>query len=283
MALIGIGQPRFEQPQEFTRLSDRFAVPEAFVYVPGIGTVYGGDRPTFSSSAITRTPAQGMSAVQTATNSVGITTNKLRRVSPGAATFVFVGARRASTAGFLSGVLDTGTSYIDQVGINMNSSEVTSAGNVMLGYRDTAGVIRQRATTSAPLVLNKMHGVFLRIDDDLSYRCWVDGVEHSMTGGTNSPGASAGFMQYDYALLNRSNRGSLGAVSITNFDLALFARFASNFISDPAGLSRNPWQLFEDRRIWVPQAAASGLPTLGTVSATAITSSGFRPNVTYTY
>lgn len=48
-------------------------------------------------------------------------------------------------------------------------------------------------------------------------------------------------------------------------------------------LSGNPWQLFEPRRILVPQAAASGLPTLGTVSATTITSSGFRPSVTYTY
>lgn len=48
-------------------------------------------------------------------------------------------------------------------------------------------------------------------------------------------------------------------------------------------LSGNPWSLFEPRRIWVPQAAASGLPTLGTVSASAITSSGFRPSVTYTY
>lgn len=48
-------------------------------------------------------------------------------------------------------------------------------------------------------------------------------------------------------------------------------------------LVADPWQLYEPRRIWVPQAAASGLPTLGTVGATAITSSGFRPSVTYTY
>lgn len=40
---------------------------------------------------------------------------------------------------------------------------------------------------------------------------------------------------------------------------------------------------FAPRRILVPQAAISGLPTLGTVSAAAITSSGFRPSVTYTY
>lgn len=48
-------------------------------------------------------------------------------------------------------------------------------------------------------------------------------------------------------------------------------------------LYRDPWQLFAPRSIPVPQAAISGLPTLGTVSATAITSSAFRPSVTYTY
>lgn len=47
-------------------------------------------------------------------------------------------------------------------------------------------------------------------------------------------------------------------------------------------LRLNPWQIFEPVSIPVP-TTASGLPTLGTVSATAITSSAFRPSVTYTY
>lgn len=45
----------------------------------------------------------------------------------------------------------------------------------------------------------------------------------------------------------------------------------------------DPWQIFEPRRIWVPQAAAAGLPTLS--AATLVNAGGntYQPRVTYTY
>lgn len=45
---------------------------------------------------------------------------------------------------------------------------------------------------------------------------------------------------------------------------------------------RNPWQLFE-RRIWVPQSAVSGVPTLSLATVTDITASSARPRVTLTF
>ena len=46
----------------------------------------------------------------------------------------------------------------------------------------------------------------------------------------------------------------------------------------------NPWQLFAPRRIWVPQAAITGLPTLSlpTYTPGSLTATGFRPRVTAT-
>lgn len=49
-------------------------------------------------------------------------------------------------------------------------------------------------------------------------------------------------------------------------------------------LSLNPWRLFAPRRIWVPQAGITGLPTLSLATFTpgSITTNGFRPRVTAT-
>lgn len=51
-----------------------------------------------------------------------------------------------------------------------------------------------------------------------------------------------------------------------------------------SSLYQNPWQLFAPRRIWVPQAAITGLPTLSlpTYVPGSLTASGFRPRVTAT-
>lgn len=47
-------------------------------------------------------------------------------------------------------------------------------------------------------------------------------------------------------------------------------------------LAINPWQLFQPRRIWVPQSAISGLPTLSasTYKPGTLTASGWTPRIT---
>lgn len=49
-------------------------------------------------------------------------------------------------------------------------------------------------------------------------------------------------------------------------------------------LTENPWQLFEPRRIWVPQSAAAGLPALSasTYKPGTLTSTGWTPRITAT-
>lgn len=74
--------------------------------------------------------------------------------------------------------------------------------------------------------------------------------------------------------------------SIFTGGIALVALFRSAL--SPHGikaLSDNPWQLFQPRRIFVPQAGITGLPTLSlaTYVPGSLTSSGFRPRVTATY
>ena len=63
--------------------------------------------------------------------------------------------------------------------------------------------------------------------------------------------------------------------------LPFVSRLSDSYFRD---LSANPWQLFAPRRIWVPQTAISGLPTLSlpTYTPGSLTASGFRPRVTAT-
>lgn len=56
----------------------------------------------------------------------------------------------------------------------------------------------------------------------------------------------------------------------------------SSSLQEREGYVRNPWQLFAPRRIWVPQAAITGPPTLSlpTYTPGSLTATGFRPRVT---
>lgn len=66
------------------------------------------------------------------------------------------------------------------------------------------------------------------------------------------------------------------------FLAAAWARVLSD--DEMIALYENPWQLFAPRRIWVPQAAIAGLPTLSlpTYTPGSLTATGFRPRVTAT-
>jgi hypothetical protein len=66
--------------------------------------------------------------------------------------------------------------------------------------------------------------------------------------------------------------------------LALSAAWARTLSDEEAqSLTANPWQLFAPRRIWVPQAAITGAPTLSTAEIAAYTSTTARPRVTLTF
>lgn len=57
---------------------------------------------------------------------------------------------------------------------------------------------------------------------------------------------------------------------------------ATGSVIPPEYVDKSPWGIFEPRRIWVPQAAITGLPTLSlsTYKPGTLTSSGWTPRVT---
>lgn len=73
-----------------------------------------------------------------------------------------------------------------------------------------------------------------------------------------------------------SSLGWLGQVALAAF----WSRTLSE--AELRAVRAAPWQLFAPRRIWVPQAAISGLPTLSlpTYTPGSLTATGFRPRVT---
>jgi len=89
-----------------------------------------------------------------------------------------------------------------------------------------------------------------------------------------------------------SNTVALGAYWLSGVPQAGFywpgeialAGIFNRALSDPEilSLSSDPWQLFAPHRIWVPQAAITGLPTLSlpTYTPGSLTATGFRPRVT---
>lgn len=120
--------------------------------------------------------------------------------------------------------------------------------------------------------------------DMTAIRLWVDVADNGQ-GGTSGDDAvfTLRLNGVDTVLSVRVPRGDpvrlysdfVAAVDLEAGDLINFkARTnasAGNFIINSIGI------------VGVSAGAAPSLPTLGTVSATAITSSGFRPSVTYTY
>ena len=78
----------------------------------------------------------------------------------------------------------------------------------------------------------------------------------------NDPGGTAN----EWWIRNRSNDAS----SCRYYLRAIISGPVS--MAEAQELSANPWQLFAPRRIWVPQSASAGLPTITAMTPTSITS-----------
>lgn len=108
---------------------------------------------------------------------------------------------------------------------------------------------------------------------------YQDGVQKATASGNYVPGSVVGFR----FKLGRDNFLTAPAPCI-HFGGALLTRAMSaaevSALRSPADF----WQwLFEPRRIWVPQAAASGLPTLSLATLVNAGGNDYQPRVTYTY
>ena len=253
-------RPWDRQPDAGARLRDRYALPGSAVFVPSAGLLVG---PYENVGINTSGEPAGLGVIAQSTSGYG-NLRKLPRLSPGAATFVWVLSRASGTLRYLCGTVDTGTTYLDQVFVSGTATESTSAGRIGLAIRSTSGQARSSATPTTALNLGQIHTVVAQVVDSVTHRIFVDGVEQALTYSTGGTGgtvaASTGNVSFDYALMNRNVRGAFsnGATDVTAY---LFARLPTNdidieqFSSSPASAFDG---LFEPRRIWVPVSAGGG-------------------------
>lgn len=270
------------QPQAAVDLADWLPA-ETLAYVGGRSSLVG-----LSANAqvgtVNATSTQGGLAARTGTTSSYINAGLVPQALVGASWLTqFV--RLDSAARYLSGTVDTGTNYIEAIGVNLAADDTTSAGKLQFALRGDGGSQRYAATAAAPLEIGKVHTVCIRLVSGTAYEIWVDGVSQSVTyNSTGTVGQTAGTTDFPLALLNRNLRGAFSGG--TGIDLLLYLR-TPMLLPNPAELTASmsaPWQVFAPRRIWVPQAAITGLPTLSlpTYTPGSLTATGFRPRVTAT-
>ena len=101
---------------------------------------------------------------------------------------------------------------------------------------------------------------------------YVDGAVDSTSANTGVVASSS----IVPSLLNRQS-GGRGLVGPATF-VYLFDGYIGDYWH--AEIARNPWQLFEPRRIWVPQAGAGGGASTIAVPAGSLSLTGFAPTVT---
>lgn len=107
-------------------------------------------------------------------------------------------------------------------------------------------------------------------------RAWVDGVEVARTGGSPQTSVSLGTAETSGGDYGTDQNGS---------GISVFAEFREALSDDEiVSLSRNPWQLFEPRRILVPVSVGGAtIPTLSLPGVTEIGTTSARPRVTVTW
>ena len=112
-----------------------------------------------------------------------------------------------------------------------------------------------------------------------THSIWVDGIFKG-SGTSALADGSSGFTWLRFGTGTANSWTS--AVGVLHMG-ATWSRALSDF--EVAEVSRNPWQLFEPQRIFIPVAAGGGgVPTLSlpTYVPGSLTSVGFRPRVTAT-
>ena len=109
---------------------------------------------------------------------------------------------------------------------------------------------------------------------------WVDGLKYTAThpgGNGSTPTSGVSLRLFSYKLGDPAF-GSDGEW----YQHHVWNRMLGD--AEVAALTENPQRLYSQRRIWVPQAAITGLPTLSlpTYTPGSLTATGFRPRVTAT-
>lgn len=140
-------------------------------------------------------------------------------------------------------------------------------------YNGSIGVIGPILSANAP------HAIGMRYIRNSALQLWVDGVVAATVAAPNKAAglASASTPRLDLSVGTQERAFQQAGAAVWLQDIGEAGMAAITRHPDA------PWQLFEPRRVWVPQvSAAPSLPTLSlpTYVPGSITSSGFRPRVT---
>ena len=189
-----------------------------------------------------------------------------RTGTPGSARYIYVFGDGSASAGAFAGL------SIPSVG----------GGAISVSYRAATGTsVIQVGTTSSVIPINSdvcVVGVVPSLIASDAY-LYVNGIKYNTSIGAASTSGSATY--------SKETIGALLRTTASNFSpYQAYAVARGRAISEEFAkyLSSNPWKFFAPRRIWVPQAAITGLPALSlpTYAPGSLTATGFRPRVTAT-
>ncbi len=105
---------------------------------------------------------------------------------------------------------------------------------------------------------------------------WQDGRLVASASGTG------GAVSWNATLFRLGARAIGGSFTFDGRILLAAVIDSQRSAESPADISTNPWQLFEPRRVWIPQSAPSSIPVLSAATVFDITATSARPRVTIT-
>lgn len=196
----------------------------------------------------------------------------------GSWTAVCVAAPPSTSARYALSQSGTDTSAL---GFGFNDQFTGANGRFSLTLLDY-GVNRSHAYV--PSAANDTPRCFLMRKAGTTVTAWIDGAPQTVitSGGfTGSPGATSDTIRLYGSNANSFFCWATGTIGGLAFFNAAISDAECAAISTIGGFFG---QLFAPRRIWVPQAAIAGLPTLSlpTYTPGSLTATGFRPRVTAT-
>jgi hypothetical protein len=268
--LRGVEAPWTEQPQEYVELKQGL-LEAAYQGWVTPRRALGSSAPTVFSAA----PAVGVGMLVTSLTGSGGHIAMPTVAGTGAWTYLVYGIRRASGAGAIMTMAEAPGSASYDRALNVGSD------NVLRAYIFD-GAPKEAASALTVAVGDAFCAAL--VCTGASMTVYMNGV-----AGTPVATSNAGFNGYTTPELvfgyGGGAGGSFGGSSTLagGFDLAYGVRVERAL---PAALleylGRNPWELFEPRRLWLPMISAGGAaPTLSDLKAANITSSSVQ--FTYDY
>lgn len=252
MGLIVTSTPRVS-PRELA-FAPQFANKNNIALLPGRARLSSASGP--SVLGLTKTervgtvdllPTPGGMGFRTSGGSGHINVGKVPKIVSGSFTLVFqvFGGSHSSELGYVYGVIDESTSYIEYIAINRDfGGGSTYSGRIYIVQRSSAGNTYYVQTGDGVVEQGKLHTFALKVYADYTKRLWRDGVEVplSLYVGSAATYVDSGLTEFDMHVLGLNFRGS-AYESETTFVVTLWARLFDTYV-DPVSLSLDPHQMF---------------------------------------